>query len=197
MQLWLRLCSTLADCLHTMLLIVYMPFLYDMLCIEVYLWMMVVLLHKANANVWNFNLYRCFLFHQSGFWMRSFCLLFLLCQPSHLLLLMKHIVYLNGEGIPMSFGDLICFSGWSWNFEHFYRSHNFRPSFMRLRASLLHKTLNVRSVLAMTATATTTTLDAIMSALDIPSTNLIQKAQLRDNFHLSVSLVRNRQVRCF
>ncbi|TKY59867.1 ATP-dependent DNA helicase Q 5 [Spatholobus suberectus] len=76
-----------------------------------------------------------------------------------------------------------CISEWS---------HNFRPSFMRLRASLLHKTLNVGSVLAMTATATTTTLDAIMSALDIPSTNLIQKAQLRDNFHLSVSLVRNR-----
>jgi len=68
---------------------------------------------------------------------------------------------------------------------------------MRLRASLLRKTLNVRAVLAMTATATTTTLDAIMSALDIPSTNLIQKAQLRDNFHLSVSMVRNRQVICF
>src|ERR1044072_744516 len=68
---------------------------------------------------------------------------------------------------------------------------------MRLRASLLHKRLNVGSVLAMTATATTTTLDAIMSALDIPRTNLIQKAQLRDNFHLSVSMVKNRQVRCF
>ncbi|XP_068469456.1 ATP-dependent DNA helicase Q-like 5 isoform X1 [Phaseolus vulgaris] len=81
-----------------------------------------------------------------------------------------------------------CISEWS---------HNFRPSFMRLRASLLRKTLNVRAVLAMTATATTTTLDAIMSALDIPSTNLIQKAQLRDNFHLSVSMVRNRQVICF
>jgi len=35
--------------------------------------------------------------------MKGFCLSFLLCQPSHLLLLMKHIVYLNGEGIPMSF----------------------------------------------------------------------------------------------
>ncbi|RDX93357.1 ATP-dependent DNA helicase Q-like 5, partial [Mucuna pruriens] len=64
-----------------------------------------------------------------------------------------------------------CISEWS---------HNFRPSFMRLRASLLHKILNVRSVLAMTATATTTTLDAIMSALDIPYTNLIQKAQMKD-----------------
>ncbi|XP_027917156.1 ATP-dependent DNA helicase Q-like 5 isoform X2 [Vigna unguiculata] len=76
-----------------------------------------------------------------------------------------------------------CISEWS---------HNFRPSFMRLRASLLRKTLNVRAVLAMTATATTTTLDAIMSALDIPQSNLIQKAQFRDNFHLSVSMVRNR-----
>ncbi|XP_061360779.1 ATP-dependent DNA helicase Q-like 5 [Gastrolobium bilobum] len=76
-----------------------------------------------------------------------------------------------------------CISEWS---------HNFRPSFMRLRASLLRKKLNVGSVLAMTATATTTTLDAIMSALDIPYTNLIQKAHLRDNLHLSVSLVRNR-----
>ncbi|XP_022638953.1 ATP-dependent DNA helicase Q-like 5 isoform X4 [Vigna radiata var. radiata] len=76
-----------------------------------------------------------------------------------------------------------CISEWS---------HNFRPSFMRLRASLLRKTLNVRAVLAMTATATTTTLDAIMSALDIPHSNLIQKAHFRDNFHLSVSMVRNR-----
>jgi ATP-dependent DNA helicase Q4 len=68
---------------------------------------------------------------------------------------------------------------------------------MRLRASLLHKSLNVGSVLAMTATATTTTLDAVMSALDIPYTNLIQNAHLRDNLRLSVSLIKNRQVRCF
>ncbi|GAU30245.1 hypothetical protein TSUD_67970 [Trifolium subterraneum] len=77
-----------------------------------------------------------------------------------------------------------CISEWS---------HNFRPSFMRLRASLLHKSLNVGSVLAMTATATTTTLDAVMSALDIPYTNLIQNAHLRDNLRLSVSLIKNRQ----
>ncbi|KAG2409659.1 ATP-dependent DNA helicase [Vigna angularis] len=81
-----------------------------------------------------------------------------------------------------------CISEWS---------HNFRPSFMRLRASLLRKTLNVRAVLAMTATATTTTLDGIMSALDIPHSNLIKKAHFRDNFHLSVSMVRNRQDICF
>nr|XP_029153166.1 ATP-dependent DNA helicase Q-like 5 isoform X2 [Arachis hypogaea] len=76
-----------------------------------------------------------------------------------------------------------CISEWS---------HNFRPSFMRLRASLLRKRLNVGTILAMTATATNTTLDAIMSALDIPCTNIIQKTQLRDNFHLSVSLLKNR-----
>jgi ATP-dependent DNA helicase Q4 len=46
----------------------------------------------------------------------------------------------------------------------------------------------------MTATATTTTLNAIMSALEIPSTNLIQNAKLRDNMQLSVSLSGNRQV---
>ncbi|XP_024025735.1 ATP-dependent DNA helicase Q-like 5 [Morus notabilis] len=73
-------------------------------------------------------------------------------------------------------------------------SHNFRPSYMRLRASLLKAKLNVDCVLAMTATATTTTLHAVMSALEIPSTNLIQKAPLRDNLQLSVSLSRNRQV---
>lgn len=76
-----------------------------------------------------------------------------------------------------------CISEWS---------HNFRPSFMRLRASLLHNSLNVGSVLAMTATATAMTLDAIMSALEIPRTNLIQNAHLRDNLRLSVSLVKNR-----
>lgn len=76
-----------------------------------------------------------------------------------------------------------CISEWS---------HNFRPSFMRLRASLLHKSLNVGSILAMTATATTMTLDAIMSALDIPCTNLILNAHLRDNLRLSASLIKNR-----
>ncbi|XP_022776263.1 ATP-dependent DNA helicase Q-like 5 [Durio zibethinus] len=71
-------------------------------------------------------------------------------------------------------------------------SHNFRPSYMRLRASLLRAKLNVECILAMTATATTTTLHSVMSALEIPSTNLIQNAQLRDNLQLSVSLSGNR-----
>ncbi|KAI9386659.1 hypothetical protein POPTR_010G056500v4 [Populus trichocarpa] len=76
-----------------------------------------------------------------------------------------------------------CISEWS---------HNFRPSYMRLRASLLCTRLNIGCILAMTATATTTTLNAIMSALEIPSTNLIQNAKLRDNMQLSVSLSGNR-----
>ncbi|KAL5717723.1 DNA helicase [Ranunculus cassubicifolius] len=71
-----------------------------------------------------------------------------------------------------------CLSEWS---------HNFRPSYLRLRASLLRDTLNVQCILAMTATATTKTLQAVMSALDIPQTNLIQKCQIRENLRLSVS----------
>lgn len=60
---------------------------------------------------------------------------------------------------------------------------------------MLYSALKAECILAMTATATTMTLEAVMSALEIPSTNLIQKSQLRDNFELSVSLSgANRQV---
>ncbi|KAI8528030.1 hypothetical protein RHMOL_Rhmol12G0119300 [Rhododendron molle] len=57
-------------------------------------------------------------------------------------------------------------------------SHNFRPSYMRLRASLLRTKLNVQCILAMTATATTKTLDDVMCALEIPQTNLIKMKDL-------------------
>ncbi|KAL9225578.1 hypothetical protein vseg_001483 [Gypsophila vaccaria] len=70
-------------------------------------------------------------------------------------------------------------------------SHNFRPSYMRLRASVLRDKLNAQCILAMTATATRKTLDAVMHALDIPSNNLVKTAQLRDNLQLSVSLSGN------
>ncbi|XP_041010352.1 ATP-dependent DNA helicase Q-like 5 isoform X2 [Juglans microcarpa x Juglans regia] len=76
-----------------------------------------------------------------------------------------------------------CISEWS---------HNFRPSYTRLRASMLRASLNVKCILAMTATATITTLHDVMFALAIPQTNIIQKAQLRDNLQLSVSLSGNR-----
>lgn len=65
---------------------------------------------------------------------------------------------------------------------------------MRLRASVLHASLNVKSFLAMTATATRKTLQDVMSALEIPPMNLIQAAYLRDNFQLSVSISGNRQL---
>ncbi|KAL5214213.1 hypothetical protein ABZP36_003365 [Zizania latifolia] len=71
-----------------------------------------------------------------------------------------------------------CISEWS---------HNFRPSYLRLRASLLWRKLNVQCILAMTATATTQTLEEILNALEIPSDNLIQMFQIRENLQLSIS----------
>ncbi|XP_016501659.2 ATP-dependent DNA helicase Q-like 5 isoform X1 [Nicotiana tabacum] len=71
-------------------------------------------------------------------------------------------------------------------------SHNFRPSYMRLKASLLRDRLKAQCILAMTATATTKTLYSVMHALDIPSSNLIQAVKPRDNLQLSVSLSENR-----
>ncbi|KAF3431093.1 hypothetical protein FNV43_RR25823 [Rhamnella rubrinervis] len=101
--------------------------------------------------------------------------------------------FMNAEFLSMVSGTLVislvvvdeahCISEWS---------HNFRPSYMRLRASLLKAKFNFNCILAMTATATTTTLHAVMSALEIPKTNLIQKAQFRTNFQLSVLPSRNR-----
>lgn len=76
-----------------------------------------------------------------------------------------------------------CLSEWS---------HNFRTSYMRLRASFLRARLNARCILAMTATATIRTLNTVMSALEIPLTNLVQRSYLRDNLQLSVSLSGNR-----
>ena len=72
------------------------------------------------------------------------------------------------------------------------RSHNFRPSYLRLRASLLRRKLNVQCILAMTATATTQTLEEIMNALEIPSDNLVKTSQIRDNLQLSISMSDNR-----
>ncbi|KAL8520123.1 hypothetical protein ACS0TY_010883 [Phlomoides rotata] len=71
-------------------------------------------------------------------------------------------------------------------------SHNFRPSYMRLRASFLRGNLNAGSILAMTATATNRTLCDVMHALEIPPSNLILSTKLRDNLHLSISTSGNR-----
>ncbi|XP_073036687.1 ATP-dependent DNA helicase Q-like 5 [Primulina eburnea] len=71
-------------------------------------------------------------------------------------------------------------------------SHNFRPSYMRLKGSLLHGRLNAGCILAMSATATTRTLHDVMHALEIPATNLIKLDNLRENLHLSISVSGNR-----
>ncbi|KAJ8569693.1 hypothetical protein K7X08_006270 [Anisodus acutangulus] len=71
-------------------------------------------------------------------------------------------------------------------------SHNFWPSYMRLKASLLCDKLKAQCILAMTATATTKALYHVMHALDVPSTNLIQVVKPRDSLQLSVSLSENR-----
>ncbi|XP_043726213.1 ATP-dependent DNA helicase Q-like 5 isoform X2 [Telopea speciosissima] len=76
-----------------------------------------------------------------------------------------------------------CLSEWS---------HNFRPSYLRLKASLLRAKLNVDCILAMTATATTKTLHVVMCSLEIPATNLIQTSHIRENLQLSVTLSANR-----
>lgn len=79
------------------------------------------------------------------------------------------------------------------NVFKFDRSHNFRPSYLRLRASILRAKLNVKCMLAMTATATSKTLQEIMHALEIPAANLIQTCQIRDNIQLFVISSGNRQ----
>ncbi|GAB2214356.1 hypothetical protein Droror1_Dr00018699 [Drosera rotundifolia] len=76
-----------------------------------------------------------------------------------------------------------CISEWS---------HNFRPSYMRLRATILHEKLNAKCIMAMTATATRKTLTSVMDALEIPFTNLVEESTLRTNLQLSVSLSENR-----
>lgn len=59
------------------------------------------------------------------------------------------------------------------------RSHNFRPSYMRLRASLLRATLGIECILAMTATAMTKTLNDVMCSLEIPPTAFAQTTQIQ------------------
>ncbi|RRT63741.1 hypothetical protein B296_00020717 [Ensete ventricosum] len=75
-----------------------------------------------------------------------------------------------------------------------YMSHNFRPSYLRLRASILQRKLGVQCILAMTATATTQTFHDIMCALEIPHDNVIKMCYVRENLQLFVTLSENRQV---
>lgn len=129
--------------------------------------------------------------------MQNLYLYFLPLQWYHFWWWMKLIVFQNGELLQCHLTWYLLtwyFRMISLNWKYFNRSHNFRPSYMRLKASLLRTRLNVQCILAMTATATTKTLNDVMCALEIPQTNLIKSAHMRDNLQLSVSLSRNRQV---
>eukprot|EP00898_Chlorokybus_atmophyticus_P007538 jgi/Chlat1/7786/Chrsp66S07247 len=70
-----------------------------------------------------------------------------------------------------------CVSDWS---------HNFRPAYLRL-GEYIRGRIQARCVLALTATATKLTVDAVMSTLGVPSDNIIQEEPVRNNLHLSVS----------
>ncbi|AQK44368.1 ATP-dependent DNA helicase Q-like 5 [Zea mays] len=94
------------------------------------------------------------------------------------------LIFRDGLQISLvAIDEAHCISEWS---------HNFRPSYLRLRASLLRRKLNVQSILAMTATATTQTLEEIVTVLEIPSDNLIKTSQIRDNLQLFISMSNNR-----
>ncbi|KAK8928866.1 ATP-dependent DNA helicase Q-like 5 [Platanthera zijinensis] len=90
------------------------------------------------------------------------------------------------NGLSISFvaiDEAHCISEWS---------HNFRPSYLRLRASLLRSMLNIPCFVAMTATATTQTLHDVMGALEISSRNLIKSCKIRENLQLFVTINDNR-----
>ncbi|KAG0489297.1 hypothetical protein HPP92_008108 [Vanilla planifolia] len=98
---------------------------------------------------------------------------------SEFLLMFREVLRISFVAID----EAHCISEWS---------HNFRPSYLRLRASLFCSILNVRCFLAMTATATTQTLHDIMSALEVPSKNLIQNCQIRENLQHFVTFSADR-----
>ncbi|KAJ8484179.1 hypothetical protein OPV22_016664 [Ensete ventricosum] len=93
-------------------------------------------------------------------------------------------IFGNELSIPLLVIDEAhCISEWS---------HNFRPSYLRLRASILQRKLGVQCILAMTATATTQTFHDIMCALEIPHDNVIKMCYVRENLQLFVTLSENR-----
>ncbi|KAI5058341.1 hypothetical protein GOP47_0026511 [Adiantum capillus-veneris] len=75
-----------------------------------------------------------------------------------------------------------CLSEWS---------HNFRPAYHRLGV-ILRQRLNIKCVLALTATATRRTLDSILQTLSIAPANLMQLSILRNNLIYMASSSNNR-----
>lgn len=70
-----------------------------------------------------------------------------------------------------------CISQWS---------HNFRPSYLRI-SSILQLNLDVRCILALSATCTTNTRNSICENLNITPENVILQSPVRNNLSLSVS----------
>ncbi|WOL14351.1 ATP-dependent DNA helicase Q-like 5 [Canna indica] len=94
-------------------------------------------------------------------------------------------IFVDGLSISLLVIDEAhCISEWS---------HNFRPSYLRLKTSILRTKLTVQCILAMTATATTKTFHDIMCSLEIQQRNLIRVCHVRDNLQLFVTWSENRQ----
>jgi len=72
-------------------------------------------------------------------------------------------------------------------------SHNFRPSYLRLQHVLQNK-LGIKTILAMTATATKRTEISICQSLSIPSNGVVRCSVIRPNLHLNASLADDRHL---
>jgi ATP-dependent DNA helicase Q4 len=72
-------------------------------------------------------------------------------------------------------------------------AHNFRPSYLRLK-NILQGTLRIRTILALTATATRAMERDITACLGIEASGVVRAGLLRPNLHLSVSAETERQL---
>ena len=72
-------------------------------------------------------------------------------------------------------------------------AHNFRPSYLRLK-NILQGTLRIRTILALTATATRAMERDIIACLGIEASGVVRAGLLRPNLHLSVSAETERQL---
>jgi ATP-dependent DNA helicase Q4 len=99
----------------------------------------------------------------------------------------KFVNLLRSLKIPFGFAcidEAHCVSEWS---------HNFRPSYLRLQHVLQSK-LGIKTILAMTATATKRTEVSICQSLNIPSEGVVRCSVIRPNLHLNASLAEDRHL---
>lgn len=99
----------------------------------------------------------------------------------------KFVNLLRSLKIPFGFAcidEAHCVSEWS---------HNFRPSYLRLQHVLQSK-LGIKTILAMTATATKRTEVSICQSLNIPFEGVVRCSVIRPNLHLNASLAEDRHL---